>query len=119
MNSVLFIDTSDRENQTIKLDGKTFKVEGDLVSFLAQTLEKEKTSFDQIKDIKIKKGPGSFTGLRMGAAVANALRYALGIEEDPRKVVLPRYGKSPNISKPGSDPAAGGTTTGKRKRVRG
>lgn len=42
-------------------------------------LKEQKKSWPDIKGIVIFKGPGSFTGLRIGLTVANTLAYALGI----------------------------------------
>ena len=50
----------------------------------------------KISAIAFENGPGSFTGLRVGAAIANALRYGLGLAR-PDDVLLPQYGKEPNI----------------------
>lgn len=38
-----------------------------------------------IKGIEVETGPGSFTGLRVGVAVANALGYSLGIPVNGKK----------------------------------
>lgn len=65
------------------------------------------------------KGPGSFTGLRIGISALNALAYGLQIpivsetsedwiekgrkrlsEGDNEKVALPEYGSLPHITKP-------------------
>lgn len=42
-------------------------------------LEDCKMSLKDIEGIVVFKGPGSFTGLRIGLSVANALAYGLGI----------------------------------------
>ena len=81
----LFIDTSDRYEITVGLDNKTFKTEAKngssqkLLSFIDEVLKKENTSIDQIKEICVATGPGSFTGLRVGVTVANTLGWALKI----------------------------------------
>ena len=80
----LFIDTSDREKITLGLDSKKFvsKAGKDksqrLLSFIDKVLGKEGKTFKDITEIKVATGPGSFTGLRVGVAVANTLGWVLG-----------------------------------------
>jgi len=45
----------------------------------------------EIKEIKVNVGPGSFTGTRVGVAVANALGFALSIKVNGKKMVKPVY----------------------------
>ena len=40
----------------------------------------------KLKEIEVKTGPGSFTGLRVGVAVANALGFALNIPINGKKI---------------------------------
>ena len=73
--------------------------------------------YEELKGIIVFKGPGSFTGLRIGAAVANAIAYAQQINivgttgdewrnsgvrrlqaGDDDKIVLPTYGARPHIT---------------------
>jgi tRNA threonylcarbamoyladenosine biosynthesis protein TsaB len=84
---------------------------------LGAMLADQHKMLQDIEGICIYKGPGSFTGLRIGASVANALADALGApivaetEEDwlqrglqrlkaggTDKVVVPLYGSAPHIT---------------------
>ena len=40
----------------------------------------------KLKGIEVETGPGSFTGLRVGVSVANALGFALGIPVNGKKL---------------------------------
>jgi len=81
----LFIDTSDREKIIVGLDEKRFETPAKkgasqrLLPFIVELLEKEEKKLEDIKEIEVNTGPGSFTGLRVGVSVANALGWALGI----------------------------------------
>lgn len=44
------------------------------------------TGFGKLKGIEVETGPGSFTGLRVGVSVANALAYSLGIPVNGKKI---------------------------------
>ena len=97
---ILYFDTADRNKIIIGLDGKHWEFSSkdqkpqDLVGLIEETLKKEKISLDEIKGIEVNLGPGSFTGLRIGVAVANALGFALDIPVNGRrKLVLPKYEK--------------------------
>lgn len=82
-------------------------------------LRSQDAGWDDLKGVIIFRGPGSFTGLRIGITVANALAYGLDVavigqdganwqsealdrlragEND--KVVLPHYGSDAHITKP-------------------
>ncbi len=49
-------------------------------------LKKHKLKLEDIKDIDYNQGPGSFTGLRVGAAVVNTLNFALGRKVKPKEL---------------------------------
>lgn len=55
-----------------------------------------------ISAITVNPGPGSFTGTRVGVAVANALSFALNIPVNnlPVGQARPIYDREPNISQP-------------------
>lgn len=90
-----------------------------LLSKIHDILEQNQLSFDDLSGVAVFKGPGSFTGLRIGAVVANTLSYSLNApvvgtsgdnwqlnaisriktgEND--QIVQPEYGGKPNITKP-------------------
>lgn len=88
----LYMDTSSSEEITIKLDGKIFKTKArkeksqKLLPFIDEILKKEKKKVEDIKEIEVNTGPGSFTGLRIGVSVANAIGWALDIPVNGEKV---------------------------------
>lgn len=66
-------------------------------------LKKHHLTMDQISAIKVNPGPGSFTGTRVGVAVANALAWSLhkpvnGLPEG--QLVKPIYAHPPHITGP-------------------
>jgi tRNA threonylcarbamoyladenosine biosynthesis protein TsaB len=86
---------------------------------IAELLQSNKLDWNDITSLMVYKGPGSFTGLRIGITVANTIAYAqsipiVGIEGDnwlkdglqllqnatDNKIVLPEYGGSINITTP-------------------
>lgn len=86
---------------------------------IKKLLESPDYSLKDIKAVVIFKGPGSFTGLRIGISVANALAVSLqipivsetgnnwlkkGIQKIQKgendQQVLPEYGSLPHVTKP-------------------
>lgn len=82
-------------------------------------LAESNVSQESVSGVIIFKGPGSFTGLRIGATIANTMSYALdipvvgssgddwikaGLERldhgENDKIVIPEYGGEANITKP-------------------
>lgn len=49
-----------------------------LLSVIRDELAKQQATFEDISNIVVFRGPGSFTGLRIGITVANSLSYGLG-----------------------------------------
>ena len=98
---ILYIDTSDRETITVGLGDKRYKTEAKekasqkLLGFIEEVLGKEGRSMKDISEIEVNTGPGSFTGLRVGMAVANALGWALKIPVNGKDIAK---GEIPDIS---------------------
>lgn len=57
-----------------------------LLPLVEKLLKSQKVDFKDLEGIEVEKGPGSFTGLRVGVAVANALGLALGIPVNGKKM---------------------------------
>jgi len=90
-----------------------------LLAKIKELLESQHIGFEQLEAVAVFKGPGSFTGLRIGVTVANALGYSLqkpviGTAGDNWRqsavdrfksgnfdaIVLPEYGAEAHITLP-------------------
>lgn len=90
-----------------------------LLSVVRSQLVEQNATFKDLTGVIVFKGPGSFTGLRIGITVANAMAYSLnipivGTEGDSWKnvglrmlkdgqnnnIVLPEYGSEANVTMP-------------------
>lgn len=105
----LSIDSSDNRKTIIKLDNRKFVStypsprEQNVLGAIIDALSQSKKSPKDITEIVVHNGPGSFTGLRVGTAIANALSFALNLPVNGKPsgtTIIPRYGKSPHISHP-------------------
>ena len=67
-----------------------------LLPLIVKILKKNKIDFSKLTAVEVNTGPGSFTGTRVGVAVANALGYSLDIPVNGKKdtIALPKYEKS-------------------------
>lgn len=84
----LFIDTSGEEiivritagNKTRQITKSVKKHRPQVVLNLVEDLlAQEKITIEQVDEIEVNRGPGSFTGLRVGISVANTLSAFLKI----------------------------------------
>ncbi len=85
----LYIDTRDREQINISIkDGEKILVSKksdssvtpeSALSLLKLALEEIGGSISEIKEIEVERGPGSYTGTRVGVALANALSLSLQV----------------------------------------
>lgn len=99
---ILHINTSDNKKVevAITLNGKKItKVVPNvwtsqiLLPLIDEMLKKQNIKLEDLAEIKIIEGPGSYTGLRLGAAVANTLSYLLKIPVNGKlgELVIPKY----------------------------
>src|SRR3989304_3843553 len=104
---ILKINTTEREKVTVELTDQKSVIKDQLVQtqklgsqvllpMIVKILKKNKADFSDLTAVEVNVGPGSFTGTRVGVAVANALGFALGIPVNGQKgnIVIPIYEKS-------------------------
>lgn len=94
--NILYIDTSSNQEITISLEinGKKHELKekiGDkkaqvVLPMIERLLNNHKISIRDIGEIRVHTGPGSFTGVRVGVSIANALSYALKIPVNGQKI---------------------------------
>lgn len=96
----LFIDTTEKIGKVcIGTECLTWSAMGKaelVLEKIDQLLKKHKLTIQDITSIQVNPGPGSFTGTRVGVALANALGWSLSVG----KPVRPHYSRSPYITKP-------------------
>jgi len=98
---ILLIDTSSNKEVKVglEIDGKEHMVNKPLDTRKAQAvlpmieelLKKHKLELKDISEIKVNPGPGSFTGVRVGATIANTLGFLLKIPVNGKDIVEPVY----------------------------
>ena len=105
----LYLDTS-TSKCILKLDDKIYEQElghemaEKLLGFIEEKISENGKTFDDITELEFMSGPGSFTGLRIGASVINAIADYLGIpisdqNGEKHKLIMPDYGRPANITK--------------------
>ncbi len=106
----LYLDTS--SSMTIlKLDDKSYEWESDhnlardLLKFIHDKLQEQGKDWQDLTDVTFMSGPGSFTGLRIGATVVNTLADQLKIplfnhRGEKVDIIMPEYGRPANITPP-------------------
>lgn len=86
---------------------------------IKELLESQNRGLDDVAAVAVFKGPGSFTGLRIGISVANTLADSLGLpivsaagagwaakacerlqNHEDERIALPEYGAEPKTTRP-------------------
>ena len=104
MKIILIIDTTSNEviKVGVNIDGESHFVEQKLDKQKAQVvlplidkiLKEKNIKLKDISEIQINPGPGSFTGIRVGLAVANTLAFLLKIPINGKPIGIqaePKY----------------------------
>lgn len=98
----LIIDTTDKNKTTIKLQlreqldeiTQEAKPKSQTALILIdKILKRNSLSPGDLDEIEVNAGPGSFTGTRVGVAIANALGFGLDVPVNRKrsKIVTPKY----------------------------
>lgn len=107
----LHIDTTDHNGVavTIKCEEKTFSVKKETTSWASQILlpaiedlmKKNSLIWKDISSVMVEHGPGSYTGIRVGIAVAQTISWLLDIPLNGKKnnTVVPIYGEKDKFGK--------------------
>ncbi|MBR2795969.1 hypothetical protein IKE13_02875 [Candidatus Saccharibacteria bacterium] len=106
----LYLDTSTPET-ILRLNDHEYRYVFDntlaekLLAFIRDKLQENDCTFRDITEITFMSGPGSFTGLRIGASIVNTLAHELNIPlydhlGNKHPIILPIYDRPANISKP-------------------
>ncbi len=96
MGKTLLIDASDNKKIKVglKIDKKSFYLSSNSTVLKSQAvlilidklLKKHKLRVEDLTQVEVNLGPGSFTGVRVGVSVANALGFSLKIPVNGKKV---------------------------------
>ena len=104
MKTTLYIDTTSSEEAVVSLtiNGKKHTKQKEygynkaqiVLPLIDELLSENGLVLKEIDEIKVHTGPGSFTGLRVGVSVANALSMTLNVQINGKPagtVVEPEY----------------------------
>lgn len=90
----LYLDTTNAEKIVVGLGQARFETEArkeksqKLLPFINEVLTKNNKTLKDISELQINTGPGSFTGIRVGVSVANALAWTLKVPINGKSILL-------------------------------
>ena len=100
----MYIDTRDNKKIVVRLETKSEIFEEKSVAskkraqialpMIEKVLKRAKIKTSDIDEIKVERGPGSFTGLRVGIAIANALAFSSQVRINGKRlgeIEAPQY----------------------------
>ncbi len=91
-NSEVIVGLKIGDKEFIKKKPLDYRKAQAVLPMVESILKQHKIELKNLDGIEVKKGPGSFTGLRVGVAVANALGYLLDIPVNEKKIIIePSY----------------------------
>lgn len=106
----IYIDTTERfenkvilkklkQNEVIEEALEVDAIQGniDIVDSIQKLLVRNSLDLLAIKEFVPNRGPGSFTGVKIGVTIANVLNWVLEIKSQ-EALAVPDYGKQPNIT---------------------
>ncbi len=93
---VLYINTQDQKTVGVSLKDEDKVIDSledqnqygsqILLPLMQKILKKNNLKFEDLTGIEVETGPGSFTGIRVGVSVANALGFSLNIPVNGKKM---------------------------------
>ena len=104
----IYIDSRERRTKTVTLlqvsKGEETTLDSlagdiDIVAGISKLLEKHKLKPEDVSEVYSNPGPGSFTGLKLGATIANVFNWAVR-DTSLSDLKYPEYGGEPNIQVP-------------------
>lgn len=103
----LYIDSTDNSKTIIRLDDEEYVKnvssprDQDVFGFMLDCFDKKHITPNQITEVAVNCGPGSFTGTRVGVTIANAIAFSLKIKVNGVvPPVEPLYSSPPSITMP-------------------
>ena len=106
MSKTISINTSDSKKISVQLNfkGKKYEIISSseilkseaALPLIDKLLKENNLKIEEIDAIRVNTGPGSYTGLRVGIAIANALGFVLKIPVNGKKIgelATPVYNK--------------------------